>query len=261
MSEDEAFIRAIVDSPGDDTPRLVYADWLDDHSDPRGPYLRAELEWAKPWRTGERPADSPELREMAKGLDPVWVARMSRPPLGVCCDHVPLTASGPAVDYSELLAYEAEHVARRAQYGGNLLDNGLPDEYQAFLLNRNGGICPMARFPVPSVEGRAAYIAEANLRFHSFGENIPLEDPTGPLGVWITVASYRPDDSLSQHPDLVLLRLDGDDFGRVYVLARSRLQLWDIDEFPEVARSLSDFFVTLLPLQSSGIQAVASCSP
>ena len=57
MNEDEAFIRAIVDNPGDDTPRLVYADWLDDRDDPRGPYLRAEFEWAKPWQTGERPTD------------------------------------------------------------------------------------------------------------------------------------------------------------------------------------------------------------
>ena len=44
MNEDEAFIRAIVDAPGDDLPRLVYADWLDDRADPRGPYLRAEHE-------------------------------------------------------------------------------------------------------------------------------------------------------------------------------------------------------------------------
>jgi uncharacterized protein (TIGR02996 family) len=39
MTEDEAFIRAVVDRPGDDTARLVYADWLDERSDPRGAYL------------------------------------------------------------------------------------------------------------------------------------------------------------------------------------------------------------------------------
>jgi uncharacterized protein (TIGR02996 family) len=33
MTEDESFIRAIVDTPGDDTARLVYADWLDDRDD------------------------------------------------------------------------------------------------------------------------------------------------------------------------------------------------------------------------------------
>jgi uncharacterized protein (TIGR02996 family) len=30
-SEDQAFMRAIIASPEDDAPRLVYADWLDDH--------------------------------------------------------------------------------------------------------------------------------------------------------------------------------------------------------------------------------------
>jgi uncharacterized protein (TIGR02996 family) len=36
-ADDEAFIRAIVDSPGDDTQRLVYADWLDERDDQWGP--------------------------------------------------------------------------------------------------------------------------------------------------------------------------------------------------------------------------------
>ena len=34
MTDDEAFIRAIVDAPGDDAPRLIYADWLDERGDP-----------------------------------------------------------------------------------------------------------------------------------------------------------------------------------------------------------------------------------
>ncbi len=42
MIDEETFIRAVVDRPGDDTPRLMYADWLDDRADPRGAYLRAE---------------------------------------------------------------------------------------------------------------------------------------------------------------------------------------------------------------------------
>jgi uncharacterized protein (TIGR02996 family) len=29
----DAFLRAILERPGDDTPRLVYADWLDEHGD------------------------------------------------------------------------------------------------------------------------------------------------------------------------------------------------------------------------------------
>ena len=35
MTDDEAFIRCIVDHPGDDTPRLVYADWLDPSTLPK----------------------------------------------------------------------------------------------------------------------------------------------------------------------------------------------------------------------------------
>lgn len=37
---EEAFLAAVVAAPGDDTARLVYADWLDEHDDPRGKYLR-----------------------------------------------------------------------------------------------------------------------------------------------------------------------------------------------------------------------------
>lgn len=131
MTDDEAFVRAVVDAPGDDTPRLVYADWLDDRSDPRGAYLRTEAEWAKPWRSGERPADSPELRELARGLDPVWVARVSRPPVGVCADNLDFglcqVVTGPRLTPSDINVFERR---RRVT---------LPAEYRAFLLNWNGG--------------------------------------------------------------------------------------------------------------------------
>src|SRR5262245_2568400 len=39
MSSEEAFLQAIRETPDDDVPRLVYADWLDDH----GRADRAEL--------------------------------------------------------------------------------------------------------------------------------------------------------------------------------------------------------------------------
>ena len=34
MTERHAFLRAIKDHPDDDTPRLVFADWLDEHGEP-----------------------------------------------------------------------------------------------------------------------------------------------------------------------------------------------------------------------------------
>ena len=31
MTHDEAFLEAIREQPGDDAPRLIYADWLEEH--------------------------------------------------------------------------------------------------------------------------------------------------------------------------------------------------------------------------------------
>jgi uncharacterized protein (TIGR02996 family) len=157
VSEEEAFIRAIVDSPGDDTPRLVYADWLDDRADPRGPYLRAELEWAKPWRTGERPADSPQLRDLARGLDPVWVARVSRPPLGVSCDHVWFSGVGPTPEPGDIAALESR------------LGVTLPTDYRAFLLNYNDGDPNPSWFPRDGSQGTSMARVEWFMGVHQPG--------------------------------------------------------------------------------------------
>jgi len=40
VSEEAAFLSAIRERPGEDTVRLVYADWLDERGDPRGAFLR-----------------------------------------------------------------------------------------------------------------------------------------------------------------------------------------------------------------------------
>src|SRR6516164_6222436 len=41
------FLTAILDNPADDHPRLVYADWLDEHCDPRGEFIRVQCRLAK----------------------------------------------------------------------------------------------------------------------------------------------------------------------------------------------------------------------
>jgi uncharacterized protein (TIGR02996 family) len=43
---DEAFLRAILDDPDDDAPRLVYADWLEERDDPRGEFIRLQCRLA-----------------------------------------------------------------------------------------------------------------------------------------------------------------------------------------------------------------------
>jgi uncharacterized protein (TIGR02996 family) len=48
VTHDEAFLQAIIDNPDDDTPRLVYADWLDERSNPdRAEFIRLQCELAR----------------------------------------------------------------------------------------------------------------------------------------------------------------------------------------------------------------------
>jgi uncharacterized protein (TIGR02996 family) len=136
MQEEDRFLRAIPDSSGDPALRLVYADWLDDRGDPRAGYLRAELAWANE----KDPAAEAALRQLARGLDPVWVARVSRPPVGVCCDHIRFSDPGeprPALTTSDL-----DWVERRFKLT-------LPADYRAFLLNYNGGNPEPGMFHLP----------------------------------------------------------------------------------------------------------------
>lgn len=45
MTEREALLRAVCDSPTDDTPRLIYADWLEENGDPeRAEFIRLQCE-------------------------------------------------------------------------------------------------------------------------------------------------------------------------------------------------------------------------
>jgi uncharacterized protein (TIGR02996 family) len=129
----EAFLKAIREAPDDDTPRLVYADWLDEGNRPGGDYLRAEAAWAR----RREPGVEAEARRRASGLDPVWVARVSRPPLGVCCDRARFTDRGP-----ELTAADLDRLEGR-------LGVRLPADFRAFLLDYNGGTTDPPCVPDP----------------------------------------------------------------------------------------------------------------
>ena len=154
ITDDEAFVRAIVAAPGDDAPRLVYADWLDEHGDPRGDYLRAELEWARPWQSLECPDVAGPT---ADGLDPLWAVRVSRPPVGVCCDHLRFSDPGPSV--------EVEWFDEFASRLGVIF----PLALRAFLMNGNGGTPPLMGYREKDLEPNdiPSYVG----RFH------PLIDP------------------------------------------------------------------------------------
>lgn len=68
LSQHEAFLRAIFDAPDDDTPRLVYADFLQENGDEaRARFIR--------WQCGhgERPASVPDFPEQyVRGFPRHW---------------------------------------------------------------------------------------------------------------------------------------------------------------------------------------------
>jgi uncharacterized protein (TIGR02996 family) len=79
MSDEAAFLRALRERPDDETTRLVYTDWLDDRSDPRAEYLRAEAAWValQPSDEQYRPLYR-RVSRLAAGLEPEWFAAVSR---------------------------------------------------------------------------------------------------------------------------------------------------------------------------------------
>jgi uncharacterized protein (TIGR02996 family) len=73
MSEDEALLKAIYAHPDDDTSRLVYADWLDEHDQPeRAEFIRLQVELSH--LADEDPRERP-LRERRWEL---WYAHHER---------------------------------------------------------------------------------------------------------------------------------------------------------------------------------------
>jgi uncharacterized protein (TIGR02996 family) len=85
MSDEDAFLAAVRAAPDDNTPRLVYADWLDEHGRPGGAFLRAECELS-----ALNPADPRRselqavVRGTSAGVDPGWLAAVSRAPIENC---------------------------------------------------------------------------------------------------------------------------------------------------------------------------------
>ncbi len=67
MNERTAFIRAICEQPGDDTPRLVFADWLDENGEAAyAAYIRNRIAGnkARPWASFSR-----QMRTLMAGRD------------------------------------------------------------------------------------------------------------------------------------------------------------------------------------------------
>jgi uncharacterized protein (TIGR02996 family) len=72
MSDESGFLRAILDDPDDDTHRLVYADWLDEHGQPeRAAFLRGQVKCDRFHRL-EAMLDDWHWEAYRENMDRVW---------------------------------------------------------------------------------------------------------------------------------------------------------------------------------------------
>jgi uncharacterized protein (TIGR02996 family) len=75
MGEDAAFLKAVEGAPADDVLRLVYADWLEERGDSRGPFLRACVALGNlPPDHPDRPTREHNLSLLRKGHPASWLA-------------------------------------------------------------------------------------------------------------------------------------------------------------------------------------------
>jgi uncharacterized protein (TIGR02996 family) len=192
MDEDAAFIRAIRERPDDETSRLVYTDWLDDRSDPRAEYLRAEAAWLS------LPASDEQYRplyrrvsQLAARLDPEWFASVSRAGLlarrewGRIARAWELHAHEHTTEpVREWLAAERQLASTFSRFVGAGAMNRrfcIPVDYQAFLTTVGGGW-------EQNNEWHELYSAIRAARTTSgYGETF-ADNPGEHLEIWVAIA-------------------------------------------------------------------------
>src|SRR5262245_33042590 len=69
MPDREAHLQAIFENPTDDGARLVFADWLEEQGDPRGEFIRLQIE-----RQRQPTADADGLRPFVRREDELLAA-------------------------------------------------------------------------------------------------------------------------------------------------------------------------------------------
>jgi len=111
MTDGTGLLQAILDEPGDDGLRLIYADWLEDNGRPeRAEFIRAGVGGQKhqcvPWTPGTKPANGGHPRDVWPAA--WWAAQDGLPGNGgyiwkrgfvhtVCCTMQAWLGHGPAI--------------------------------------------------------------------------------------------------------------------------------------------------------------------
>jgi uncharacterized protein (TIGR02996 family) len=250
MSDDEAFIRAIVDAPGDDAPRLIYADWLDERGDARGEYLRAEVasarrrEWSKQHpRRQMWYGKAANLFSLANTLDSEWVSRVTRPPYGICYDRSRAFNCGPVLCDREIQEFESKLQAR------------LPSDYRGFLRNLNGGRFERSSFMVPGLHQPEPEELDLFLRLLPEESSAPRQDQI--LNAFAALQNTVPNQlpiALTIRGEFVTIGLEGQCWNHVYFVSKANSPFGVGFNVHGVASTLSEF---LDVLQLSEVEWVA----
>jgi uncharacterized protein (TIGR02996 family) len=131
MHTDDSFLCAIEVEPADRVRRLVYADWLDDHHDPRAELVRVEE----------------EMRALPVFADRFWELKPRR---------------------NELRAVAGSDWCARMRYGTEcepVFRHGIPDGWRDRWRLIREFTERWHRIPMPDVGGRAKEVAEAEAQF------------------------------------------------------------------------------------------------
>src|SRR5262245_18930254 len=74
VTDGDALWRAVLDNPDDDTPRLIYADWLDENAQPdRAAFIRAQVEAVRAEPFGPKARAAEKLAdELLRKNRPEW---------------------------------------------------------------------------------------------------------------------------------------------------------------------------------------------
>jgi uncharacterized protein (TIGR02996 family) len=85
MTSEQAFLKEIFARPDDDAPRLVYADWLEERGDPRGEFIRVQIELAR-LDSGDPAGDDlrRRQRDLLRAHDQAWRAALPELPEDAC---------------------------------------------------------------------------------------------------------------------------------------------------------------------------------
>src|SRR5262245_44417826 len=75
FATENAFLRAILDNPDDDAPRLIYADWLDENGDAdRAEFIRLQISLARMESVGSQYASlQSRAEEVRRAHHMEWV--------------------------------------------------------------------------------------------------------------------------------------------------------------------------------------------